>query len=53
MYESDTEKEDLIFEFKYFWQLYKKRLQDAVISEAQQICVVLNFLEIREMNGIV
>jgi len=52
MYESDTEKEDLLSEFKSFCQLYKQMLQGAVISEFHKICDVLHFLEIREMSGI-
>jgi len=46
-YESDTEKKDLLSEFKYFWQLYKQMLQ-----EVQEIYDALHFLEIREMSGI-
>ena len=52
MYESDTEKEDLLSEFKSFCQLYKQMLKDAVISKVHKICDVLHFLEIREMSGI-
>jgi len=33
MHESDTEKEDLLSEFKSFCQLYEQMLQDAVMSE--------------------
>jgi len=51
MYESDTEKEDLLSEFKSFCQLFKQMLQDAVNSEVHKICDVLHFLEIREMSG--
>jgi len=51
-YESDTEKKDLLSDFKYFWQLYKQMLQDAVISEVHEIYDVLHFLEIREMSWI-
>ena len=52
MYESDTEKEDSLSEFKSVCQLYKQMQQDAVISEVHEICDVLHFLEIREMSGI-
>jgi len=52
MYESDTEKEDLLPEFESFCQLYKQMLQDAVISEVHEICDGLYFLEICEMSGI-
>lgn len=52
MYESDTEKEDLLSEFKSFCQLYKQMLKDGLISEVHKICDVLNFLEIGEMSGI-
>ena len=52
MYESDTEKEDLLSEFKSFCQLYKQMLQDDVISEVHKIRDVLHFLEIREMSRI-
>ena len=52
MYESDTEKEDLLSEFKSFYQLYKQMLQDAVTSEVHKICDVLHFLEICEISGI-
>ena len=50
MYESDTEKEDLLSEFKCFCQWYKHMLQDAVISEVHKICDVLYFLQFREMS---
>ena len=46
MCESDTEKEDLLSEFKSFCQLYKQMLQDGVISEVHKIRDVLHFLEI-------
>ena len=45
MYESDTEKEDLLSELKYFCQLqaYKQMPQDAVISEDHKLFYVLHF----------
>src|SRR6218665_1459117 len=52
MYESDTEKEDSLSEFKSVCQLYKQMLQDAVIADVHEICDVLHFLEIREMSEI-
>jgi len=33
MYESDTEKEDLLFEFKSVCHLYKQMLQDAAFQK--------------------
>jgi len=33
MYESETEKEDLLSQCKSLRQLYKQMLQDAIISE--------------------
>ena len=50
IHDSYTEKEDLLSEFKSFYQLDKQIVQDAVISEVPKI-YVLHFLEIREMSG--
>jgi len=52
MHESNTGKEDLLYELKSLCQLYKQMLQDAVISEIHKIFDVLHFLEILEKCGI-
>ena len=39
MFEPDTEKEDLLYEFKSLFQLYKQMLQNAVISEVHKSVV--------------
>ena len=52
MHESDTEKWDVLSEFKSFCHLYKQKLQDVGISEFHKICDVLHFSEIREIGGI-
>jgi len=44
---NQTQRKDLLSEFKSFCQLYKLMLQDAVISEVHKTCGVLHFLEIR------
>ena len=43
MFEPDTEKEDLLSEFKFL---------SVVQAEVHKICDVLQFLEIREMSEI-
>ena len=52
MYESDTEKEDLLSEFKSVCRMYKQMLQNAVMSEDHKVSDVLRFFEIHGMSRI-